>query len=260
MKPRDLLEAILFYLGVPAATLYPLGFVGLFLQLWSDRLFPYRYNDVDVLWDALAYIPKTVVVGTGIELLWLSLIATSLMAGIAWLTLNIHRRLPSDDKGPRDRKIRRTLWGTFLLSLLPPTAFVGYTTLRVNDRYDVLCLAGFLAFSAGGGVLVGSMRSRAASEWFRPTLVAAFIAALFSALCIATLDTPNVPLVEINASPDSALPDCSKLPKDRTFVKLSQSSNVIYLYNRSGLVAFYIADIQPIRDLPGCTFLRTRRT
>jgi hypothetical protein len=230
------------------------------LQLWSDQFFPYDYRDVDVLWDAVAYTPKTVVVGTGIALLWLSLIATSLIAGVAWLTLNIYRELPVADEGPRDRRIRRTLWGFFLLSLLPPTVFVAYNTLRVNDRYDVLCLAGFLAFSAGGGVLVGYIRSRAANEWFRPTLVAAYIAAVFAALCIATLDTPNVPLVEVNASPDSAIPDCSELPKiDRTFVKLSQSSNVIYLYNDSGLIAFYIADIQPVRYLPGCTSLRTQR-
>ena len=37
-KPlRDILEGFLFYIGIPALTLYPLGFVALCLQMWRDR-------------------------------------------------------------------------------------------------------------------------------------------------------------------------------------------------------------------------------
>jgi hypothetical protein len=256
-KTRDLVEALLFYVGVPAATLYPLGFAGLFFQMWSDQLFP--YSDFDTLWDAVATIPSTQVVGTGVVLLGLSLIATLLSAGVAWATFEILRKRHSADEDPSDRRIRRILRSLFVLSLLPPAAFVAYNTVYVNDRYDVLCLAGFIAFSAGGGVLVGDIKSRAAQEWLRPALGAAYIGAVFAALCIATLDTPNLPLVRINSPPDDTTLNCSELPKDRTFVKVAQSSNVIYLYNKSGLVAYYIAEIQPIRYIGSCAWLRTQR-
>jgi hypothetical protein len=257
-KTRDLLETLLFYVGVPAATLYPLGFAGLFFQMWSDQLFP--YSDFDTLWDAVATIPNTHVIGTGIVLLGLSLIATLLSAGVGWLTFEILHKRHTADEDPRARRKRRILGSVFALSLLPPAAFAAYNTVYVNDRYDVLCLTGFIAFSAGGGVLVGGIRSRASQEWFRPAAVAAYIGAVFAALCIATLDTPNLPLVEINSPLDDTTLNCSELPKDRTFVKVSQSSNVIYLYNKSGLVAYYIAEIQPIRYIGSCAWLRTQRT
>jgi hypothetical protein len=33
-KVRSLAESVLFYVGIPAATLYPLGVLGLGIQLW----------------------------------------------------------------------------------------------------------------------------------------------------------------------------------------------------------------------------------
>ena len=95
MKARDLLEAVLFYVGVPAATLYPLGFMGVFLQLWTDQFFP--YYDYKTLWDAVATIPKAEVVGTGMVLLSLSLIASMLSAGVGWLTFSIFHEQPTVD-------------------------------------------------------------------------------------------------------------------------------------------------------------------
>lgn len=38
---RDVFGGLLFYVGIPTATLYPLGFVALSLQLWRDPDFPY---------------------------------------------------------------------------------------------------------------------------------------------------------------------------------------------------------------------------
>ena len=40
---RDVVGGFLFYFGIPAATLYPLGFVALSLQLWRDPDFPYTW-------------------------------------------------------------------------------------------------------------------------------------------------------------------------------------------------------------------------
>ena len=37
---RDIFEAGLFYVGIPAVTLYPLGFVGLGVEMWNDPFFP----------------------------------------------------------------------------------------------------------------------------------------------------------------------------------------------------------------------------
>ena len=36
MKVKEVVEAALLYIGIPAITLYPLGFVALELQMWRD--------------------------------------------------------------------------------------------------------------------------------------------------------------------------------------------------------------------------------
>ena len=38
---RSLAESVLFYVGIPAALLYPLGVLGVGIQMWRDPLFPY---------------------------------------------------------------------------------------------------------------------------------------------------------------------------------------------------------------------------
>ena len=40
ITPRDLVEGGLLYIGIPAVTLYPLGFIALGVQLWRDPSFP----------------------------------------------------------------------------------------------------------------------------------------------------------------------------------------------------------------------------
>ena len=258
MQTRDLVEATLFYIGAPAATLYPLGFAGLFLQLWSDQFFP--YYDYATLWSAVAMIPKIEVMGTGLVLLYLSLFATLLSAGFAFLTFNILSKRHTVDEEPRNQRIRRrSLWSLFLLSLLPFTAFLAYNTVHVNDWYDVPLLTGFLVFSAGGGIWVGGVRARGEAEWFRTALIAAYVGALFAALCLATLDAPDLPLVEVNAKHDAAVPDCSELPQNSTFVKVSEAPNLMYLYNQSGFFASHVSDIKPVRYLKACKSLRTQR-
>ena len=92
MKVRDLVEVALLYVGIPAVTLYPLGFVGLLIQLWRDNFFP--YYDYDMVWNAVAMIPNTVVVGTGVELLYFSVVSTLLGIGIASLSSKLLRKPP----------------------------------------------------------------------------------------------------------------------------------------------------------------------
>jgi hypothetical protein len=65
LKVKEIVEAALLYVGVPAITLYPLGFVALGLQMWRDPFFPYA--DFGPIWDAVSLVPRTVVIGTGVS-------------------------------------------------------------------------------------------------------------------------------------------------------------------------------------------------
>ena len=73
MKGKDLVELALLYVGVPVVTLYHLGVVGLFVRMWRDNFFPYYYYDA--IWNAVAIVIKTLVVGTGVELLFFSFVS-----------------------------------------------------------------------------------------------------------------------------------------------------------------------------------------
>jgi hypothetical protein len=112
-------------------------------------------------------------------------------------------------------------------------------------------------FSIGGGVLIGHVKVRGHDEWFFPGLVAAYVAAVFAALCIAALNAPTLPLVEVRAESD-VLPDCSELPKDRTFVKVSEAPNLLYLYNESGFFALSVFEVQLLRYHKDCPVLRAQ--
>src|SRR3712207_1414731 len=78
---RDLFGGLLFYVGIPATTLYPLGFLALSLQLWRDPDFPYTWAssglNFAMLWYAVSLVPNVVVIETGIRLL-LAFLATFL--------------------------------------------------------------------------------------------------------------------------------------------------------------------------------------
>ncbi len=97
-KPlRDTLEGFLFYVGIPALTLYPLGFVALCLQMWRDQHFPYSWAfgggfNFGMTWYAASLVPKVVVIGMEMRLLFLSLLACTLAMGVSSLTSNfLHR-------------------------------------------------------------------------------------------------------------------------------------------------------------------------
>jgi len=87
---RDLFGGLLFYVGIPATTLYPLGFLALSLQLWRDPDFPYTWAssglNFAMLWYAVSLVPNVVVIETGIRLL-LAFLATFLGMAVASLTL-----------------------------------------------------------------------------------------------------------------------------------------------------------------------------
>jgi hypothetical protein len=68
-----------------------LGFAAPAIQLWNDPLFP--YHDFDTIWYAVTLVNRTVVVGTGFKLIFLSLVATALGAGATLLvSRTLYRR------------------------------------------------------------------------------------------------------------------------------------------------------------------------
>jgi hypothetical protein len=81
-KVRSVAESALFYVGIPAAALYPLGVLGVGIQLWRDPLFP--YSRLDTVWVAVSLVSERVV-ETGIRLLLLALVSTAFAAGVSVL-------------------------------------------------------------------------------------------------------------------------------------------------------------------------------
>src|SRR3989337_1366319 len=113
-------------------------------------------------WTGVALVPSTGGGGTGVELLYFSVVSTLLGMAIASLTSKLLRKTPPAGEEQRGR---RSLWILYVLVVLPAMAFLAYHGVHVNDRNDVLFLAGFLLFSAGGGVLIGQVRSRGHDQW-----------------------------------------------------------------------------------------------
>ena len=105
--------------------------------------------------------------------------------------------------------------------------------------------------------MIGYVKVRGHDHWFFPGLAAAYVAAVFAAACVAALNAPTLPLVEVKTESD-VLPNCSELPKDRTFVKVSEAPTLLYLYNESGFFALSVFDVQPLPYHKDCPVLRTQ--
>ena len=174
--------------------------------------------------------------------------------GVASLTSSFLAKRRAAEKEPGNWK---GWWILYLLVLLPAAAFLAYISIYVDAWYDVLFLANFLVFSTGGGVLFGHVKVRGHDHWFFPGLAAAYVAAVFAAACVAALNAPTLPLVEVKTESD-VLPNCSELPKDRTFVKVSEAPTLLYLYNESGFFALSVFDVQPLPYHKDCPVLRTQ--
>ena len=84
-RVRTLAESVLFYVGIPAALLYPLGVLGVGLQMSMDPLFP--YSRLDTVWTAVSLVPEKVVIGTGIRLLSFALVSTAFGIGVSVLVV-----------------------------------------------------------------------------------------------------------------------------------------------------------------------------
>lgn len=250
MKGRDLVETSLLYVGIPAFTLYPLGFVALGIEMLRDPFFP--YYDFDTVWNAVSLVPQTVVIGTGVRLFYLSLISTALGVGIASLTYRLfHRRLQGDEAQPATIPLSGW-WRLYAVVLLPVAALLLWNTVTVEGWGDVGFVAGFLGFSTGSGLVIGYARSGSQKRHFFAGMLVAYAGAILAALCISAIQDPQLPLVEVNAQVASVTA-CSEVPTERLFVLLAESEAYWYVYNSDGLLALPNGDAQVIRyrDCPG---------
>jgi hypothetical protein len=252
LKGRDLIETMILYVGVPALTLYPLGFVALGLEMLRDPFFP--YYSFHAVWNAVSLVPQTVVIGTGVKLLYLSLISTALGVGIATFAYRFFHRLSRDGEEPLPAPVPLIsgLWRLYVIVLLPSAVFLLWNTLTVNGWNEIKYVAGFLALSIGSGVAMGYAMTRGQRSHFFAGLMVAYAGSVLAALCIAAIQSPQLPLVEVDAKTNKAIP-CSEVQPDKLFVLLAESEAYWYVYNEEGLLALPNQDAQIIRyrDCPG---------
>src|SRR5919199_2873952 len=257
---REAIGGLLFYIGIPAVTLYPLGFVALSLQLWRDPDFPYAWAssglDFAMSWYAASLVPKVVVIGTGVRLLFVSVLSTFLSMAVASITLYLLPRLgfikggakeqePEDYYGGRVylRGWERYLWFVSLIIVLPMVAVLLSTGFPFDSWYDAIFYGAYFVFSACGGVLIGYIRSRGHHKFWHHGLLVAFAGAIFGALSLSALELPDLPFVEIEAN--TSWPEELAGTQYRV---LSNDSQHWYVYNReSGMLALDQADVKSVR-------------
>ena len=236
MNFKDLVQSLLFYVGIPAVTLYPLGFAALAIQLWNDPLFP--YYDFATIWYAVTLVPRTVVMGTALKLIVLSLSTTVLSTGAALIVLRslLRRRglsLQEIEEIPEGRG--RGRWATYLLIFVVVAVIIVLNDLILDTWGDLIALIGFLVLSVGVGILVGALRARGSERLFPTGLAVAYAGAVLAALCFAAIEQPSLPLVRIDAH-FGVSPSCAKMT-EKSFVVLDASSSYWHVFNKEGLYA-----------------------
>jgi hypothetical protein len=264
IKPRDLVEGGLLYIGIPAVTLYPLGFIALGVQLWRDPSFP--YHDFTTIWEAVSLIPQRVVVATGIRLIYTSLIATILGAAVAGLffELLLWRQRSTSEEGRLDRLPRSNhRWSIPLLLLLPlmvsPLLIRGDLPIDSRHDYDAFYVTGFIVFALVGGGIFNLVRSRHRDDWFILGLSTAYTAAILAAMCLAATQTPALSLVRVHVPEHgvSGAETCSEDIHGDTYVKLEEGLFYWHLYNKGGLFAIPETELHRI-EYVHCTELLDR--
>ena len=242
---REVIEGFLFYVGIPALTLYPLGFVALCLQMWRDHQFPYSWDfggfNFGMIWYATSLVPKVVVIGTGVRMLFVSVLACVLVMGVASLSSNflqrwwyVRRRWHLVEAWKANGKWEVLFWRLSFVTLLPLAVYVIWNDFAVDSWYDAPFLAAFVLFCAAAGTVVIHARHREGGRRFLHGLALAYAGALLAALSLSALQFPDLPQVELDAAAE-AWPE---RPTGEPFVVLSQGAGYWHVYNRtSGLLA-----------------------
>jgi hypothetical protein len=143
--------------------------------LWRDPSFP--YHDFTTIWEAVSLSPQTVVVATGIRLIYTSLIATIFGAAVVGLLLTLLSWRPEkageegrEGNQPGRFSRSRHLWSVMLLFLLPLAAasilISGDIPIDTRPDNDAAYVSGFAAFALVGGAIINLVRSRSRDDWF----------------------------------------------------------------------------------------------
>ena len=241
---RSLAESVLFYAGIPAALLYPLGVLAVGIQLWLDPLFP--YVRLDTVWIAVSLIPERVVIGTGIRLLLFALLSTAFAIGVSVLLVRgliLLGRRPAEASAVLPG---RRGWMLYLLLLIPLAVVVLWSSVRVNGATEFAYFIGFFVFSAAAGLVFGYVRWASTAEHFYLTMVTAYLGGVAAAICLAATQTPPLPLVETRADRNVTL-TCSKVSAEDMFVMLDRGDSYLYLYNKEGLLSLPEGDAETVR-------------
>jgi len=234
-RVRSLAESALFYVGIPAVLLYPLGVLGVGIQMSRDPLFP--YSRLDTVWTAVSLVAEKVVIGTGIRLLFFALLSTAFGIGVSVLVVRgliLLGREPAEASAVGKGGPRR--WMLYLL-LLMPLAVVGmWTSVRVSNATELAYFIGFFVFSAAAGLVIGYVRWMSTESSYYLSVLALYVGGIAAAVCLAASQTPPLPLVEIRADRNVTLA-CSKVPTKNMFVMLDRGDSYLYLYNEEGLLS-----------------------
>ncbi len=247
---RNILGGALFYIGIPAATLYPLGFMALSLQLWRDPEFPYNWAvsglDFSMIWYAASLVPNVIVIGIGVRLLLLSVVSTVLSMCIASATMLMLQKWKLDQswaagEGQDDvaeyflsrwehlNRWERRFWHLSLLVLLPLVILWLWSEFPLDHWYDLPFLGGYFTFSALGGVVLGYIRFWGYDRWMHHGVALAFAGSIFAGLCLSALELPHdLPYVEPQAS--QSWPE--SLPSGSRYRFLGSDPNNLHIYNR----------------------------
>lgn len=216
--------------------------------MWRDPSYP--YHDFTTIWEAVSLIPQTVVVATGIRLIYTSLIATIFGAAVVGLLVMLLLWRPEKaGEGGRDVgqpgkfSQSRHLWSVLLLLLLPLAAasilIWGDMPIDARPDNDGAYVAGFAMFALVGGGIINLVRSRSRDDLFVLGMATAYATAILAALCLAATQTPALSLVRVDVPEHgvSGAETCSEDIHGDTYVKLEEGLFYWHLYKKGGLFA-----------------------
>lgn len=242
---RNRLESFAVYVGIPAVTLYPLGFAALWLQiLITDGNFP--SVDLDTAWYAASLVPKVVVVRTGLFVLFLSLIFSALGFSTAMLIFNVLHWWR--EYGVLKPLLKRSpqIAGIGLLVI----AIVSYFQYNyINTTFERIFLISIALPALLPGFLIGYLRVEKKGKWPFRWLAIAYVGAMVGALGHAVQYYPALPMVEIKAPESTSSYEVSEVPEARGFFTLlSYDENYWFVYSQDArLEAIPTGDAQIVR-------------
>lgn len=275
---RSLAENFAVFIGIPALTLYPLGFVSLWIQLMAAPYFPYAL-DRQMAWYAASLVDRTVVIGTGVHVLFLSLGATGFLAGFFFFLLALLRgilglfgRRQNERQTSADRRwtlLRRSLFFLLVLGLgmyvivvnqIPTRlAYMFYAfsspeiqtnlVLRNKVVFKLVCLLVAVLLI----VVIGSIAARHLMRQSRrpsyPRLGVAYVGIVLAASLLAGSEYPSLPTVQFYETPVAAqdrqfLPDPYATLSTPAYTVLSSREELWYVFaGAEGVIAVPIQDV-----------------